>query len=57
MRAREHDFVADDLAVMPGGQAPVMAYDLLHREEPVSLLHKARQALACGGTLSVMHGL
>jgi SAM-dependent methyltransferase len=53
--AREHDFVAGNLAVMPGSQTHVMLYNLLHMEEPLPLLRKARYALTFDGTLSVMH--
>jgi SAM-dependent methyltransferase len=55
IRVREHDFVAGDLGVVPGSQIHVMVYNLLHMEDPVSLLRKAHEALACGGSISIMH--
>lgn len=55
IQALEHDFVAGDLGVAPGSQAHVMIYNLLHMEQPVSLLRKAYEALETDGTVSVMH--
>lgn len=55
IRVQERDFVASDLGVAPGSQSHVMVYNLLHMEEPVHMLQKARHALDADGTISVMH--
>lgn len=55
IQVQERDFVASDLGVAPGSQSHVMVYNLLHMEEPIRLLQKARHALGASGTISVMH--
>jgi SAM-dependent methyltransferase len=55
VHALERDFVENDLGVAPGSQSHVMIYNLLHLEDPVSLLRKSHQVLARDGVLSVMH--
>ena len=55
LRVQERDFVTSDLGVLPGSQSHVMLYNLLHMEEPVRMLQKARRALDANGTISVMH--
>ncbi|MGC1549874.1 MAG: class I SAM-dependent methyltransferase, partial [Rhodanobacter sp.] len=55
IRVLERDFVANDFGVAPNSQAHVMIYNLLHMEEPLLLLRKAREVLAANGTVSIMH--
>lgn len=49
------DFTAEGTGLPDLSQSHAMIYNLLHLEEPVSLLKEAYRVLRQGGTLSVMH--
>ncbi len=49
------DFVAHGTGVATASQAHAMIFNLLHLEQPVSLLREAYRTLQDGGVLSVMH--
>lgn len=55
IRAEVRDFVAHGTGLAPASQAHVMIYNLLHLDDPVSLLQEAQRVLRPDGTLSVMH--
>lgn len=49
------DFVAQGTGVDTGSQAHAMIFNLLHLEQPVTLLREAYRTLQDGGVLSVIH--
>jgi ubiquinone/menaquinone biosynthesis C-methylase UbiE len=49
------DFVAHGTGVATASQAHAMIFNLLHLEQPVSLLREAYRTLQDGGVLSVIH--
>lgn len=55
IQAEVRDFVAHGTGVAAASQAHAMIFNLLHLEQPVSLLCEARRTLQDGGALSVMH--
>jgi SAM-dependent methyltransferase len=55
VRVEERDFVTDGTGLPAGSQSHAMIYNLLHLENPLSLLKEARRVLRDGGKLSVMH--
>lgn len=55
IRAEVRDFVAHGTGVAGGSQAHAMIFNLLHLEQPVSLLCEAYRTLRDGGVLSVIH--
>lgn len=55
IRAAVRDFVSDGTGLTTGSQAHAMIFNLLHLENPVTLLHEAYRVLKPGGTLSVIH--
>lgn len=55
IRAVVRDFVADGTGLNDGSQDHVMIFNLLHLDEPLTLLREAHRNLHAGGTLSVIH--
>lgn len=55
IRAEVRDFIAYGTGLIAGSQAHAMIYNLLHLEQPVSLLREAYRTLQAGGMLSVIH--
>jgi len=55
VRALVQDFMAHGTGLADGSQGHAMIFNLLHLEEPVSLLREAYRTLQPGGTLSVIH--
>ncbi|WP_304767299.1 class I SAM-dependent methyltransferase [Undibacterium sp.] len=55
IQADVRDFVAQGTGVDSGSQAHAMIFNLLHLEQPVSLLREANRTLQDGGVLSVIH--
>lgn len=49
------DFVANGTGLHDGTQTHAMIFNLLHLDNPVTLLREARRVLEAGGTLSVIH--
>ena len=55
IQAEVRDFVAHGTGVDSGSQAHAMIFNLLHLEQPVSLLREAYRTLQHDGMLSVIH--
>ncbi len=55
IQAEVRDFVAHGTGVATASQAHAMIFNLLHLEQPVSLLREAYRTLQDGGVLSVIH--
>ncbi len=55
IRAEVRDFVARGTGVAAASQAHAMIFNLLHLEQPVSLLREAYRTLQDGGVISVIH--
>jgi len=55
VQADVRDFVAHGTGVDSGSQAHAMIFNLLHLEQPISLLREAYRTLQEGGVLSVIH--
>tara|TARA_R110002167_G_scaffold51814_9_gene149964 strand:+ start:2051 stop:2629 length:579 start_codon:yes stop_codon:yes gene_type:complete len=55
IQADVRDFVAHGTGVGSGSQAHAMIFNLLHLEQPISLLREAYRTLQGGGVLSVIH--
>ena len=55
IRAERRDFVGHGAGVQDRSQAHAMIFNLLHLEQPVTLLREARRTLQDGGVLSVIH--
>lgn len=55
IQAEVRDFVAHGTGVATGSQTHAMIFNLLHLEQPVSLLREAYRTLQDGGVLSVIH--
>lgn len=55
VHAEVRDFVECGTGVPGGSQGHVMVFNLLHIEDPLSLLREAHRTLRPGGTLSVIH--
>lgn len=55
IQADVRDFVAHGTGVDSGSQAHAMIFNLLHLEQPISLLREAYRTLQDGGVLSVIH--
>ena len=55
IQAEVRDFVAQGTGLDAGSQAHAMIFNLLHLEQPVSLLREAYRTLQDGGVLSVIH--
>jgi len=55
VQADVRDFVAHGTGVDAGSQAHAMIFNLLHLEQPISLLREAYRTLQEGGVLSVIH--
>ncbi|MBP6095517.1 MAG: class I SAM-dependent methyltransferase [Methyloversatilis sp.] len=55
IQAEVRDFVAHGTGVDSGSQAHALIFNLLHLEQPVSLLREAYRTLQDGGVLSVIH--
>jgi SAM-dependent methyltransferase len=53
--AETRDFLAGPLPLAPGAVDHAMAYNILHIEEPLTLLAEAYRVLKPGGTLSIIH--
>lgn len=52
---RLRDFVADGSGIADGAVDYAMLFNILHLEDPVSLLREARRSLGPGGLLGVTH--
>lgn len=55
IEASIRDFVANGSGLEAGSQAHAMIFNLLHLENPVTLLREAHRVLGTGGSLSVIH--
>lgn len=55
IRAEVRDFVGHGTGVQDRSQAHAMIFNLLHLEQPVTLLREAYRTLQDGGVLSVIH--
>ena len=55
IQAEVRDFVAHGTGVAASSQTHAMIFNLLHLEQPVSLLREAYRTLQDGGVLSVIH--
>lgn len=56
LRVRQCDFLAGDDGGLAAGSATLaLAFNILHVEQPATLLVTARRALAPGGRLAVIH--
>lgn len=55
IRAEVRDFVANGTGLADASQRHAMIFNLLHLEDPVSLLREALRTLQPGGTLAVIH--
>ncbi|MBB6521877.1 class I SAM-dependent methyltransferase [Pseudoteredinibacter isoporae] len=55
IHVERRDVISEGVGLPQGSQAGAMVYNLLHLEEPVSLLRKLRDTLKPGGYLSVIH--
>jgi ubiquinone/menaquinone biosynthesis C-methylase UbiE len=55
VRTEARDFAVDGTGLEASSQAHAMIYNLLHIEEPLTLLREARRVVKAGGILSVMH--
>jgi len=55
IRAEVRDFVSSGTGLADASQRHAMIFNLLHLEDPVSLLREAFRTLQPGGTLAVMH--
>jgi SAM-dependent methyltransferase len=55
VRAEVRDFVADGTGLASGTQGHALIFNLLHLEQPVTLLREARRILHDGAMLFVMH--
>lgn len=55
IQADVRDFVAHGTGVDSGSQTHAMIFNLLHLEQPISLLREAYRTLQDGGVLSVIH--
>jgi SAM-dependent methyltransferase len=55
IQASVRDFVAEGIGLASATQTHAMVYNLLHLEEPVTLLAEAYRVLRPGGRLSVIH--
>ena len=55
IRTEMRDFVGHGSGLSTGTQQHAMIFNLLHLEQPVTLLQEAHRVLQAGGELSVMH--
>jgi predicted methyltransferase len=55
IRPQVRDFVAEGTGLESASQAHAMIFNLLHLENPVTLLREAHRVLGAGGSLSVIH--
>ena len=55
VHADVRDFVEHGTGLADGSQAHVMIFNLLHLDQPISLLREAHRVLCDGGRLSVIH--
>ncbi len=55
IQVKVRDFAAHGTGVATASQAHAMIFNLLHLEQPVSLLREAYRTLQDGGVLSVIH--
>ena len=55
VHAEQRDFIVRGTGVDDQSQAHVMIYNLLHLEDPLSLLGEAHRVLRSGGQLSIIH--
>lgn len=51
----KHDFINNGITVSDGSVDHVMMYNLLHLEDPISLLQEVKRALKEDGTISIIH--
>jgi SAM-dependent methyltransferase len=52
---QERDFVTEGCGRPDGSVSFVMLFNILHTEEPMTLLHEAHRVLAPGGIAGVIH--
>jgi ubiquinone/menaquinone biosynthesis C-methylase UbiE len=55
IQARQCDFVAEGTGLPDASVDYVMLFNILHAEEPLTLLREAFRVLSCGGRLGIMH--
>jgi ubiquinone/menaquinone biosynthesis C-methylase UbiE len=55
LRASERDFVTDGTGLPDASVDYVMLFNILHAEEPLTLLREAHRVLSRGGRLGIMH--
>ncbi len=55
VRAQMRDFIADGTGLPAGGADYAMLFNILHAEEPLTLLREAWRVLRVGGRLGIMH--
>jgi SAM-dependent methyltransferase len=53
--ATQRDFIGDGTGLVEGSVGYAMLFNVLHAEDPQSLLREAFRVLAVGGTVAVMH--
>jgi SAM-dependent methyltransferase len=55
IQATQRDFMLDGTGLPEGSVGYAMLFNILHAEDPESLLREAFRSLAIGGTVAVMH--
>jgi SAM-dependent methyltransferase len=55
IQATQRDFVVEGTGLPEGSVGYAMLFNILHAEDPLSLLREALRTMAPGGTVAVMH--